>query len=160
VYVYVCVYVCVCVCNCVYVYMCVCMCMCLFMCVYVCPRLKSNKLFTLPSLYKRLDKTELLIEKDASQESKTLYFVIFIKQKKRGVSRVRNFLLTIFIQPTNYFKSWTYFTIHINTTAEEVLDQLQPPPIKLDQANQYIVSNGEPDTILRLWFFLHSKMAE
>ena len=35
-------------------------------------------------------------------------------------------------------------------TAEEVLDQLQPAPVKLDQANQYIVSNGEPDTILRL----------
>jgi len=35
-------------------------------------------------------------------------------------------------------------------TAEEVLDQLQLALVKLDQANQYKVSNGEPDTILCL----------
>jgi len=35
-------------------------------------------------------------------------------------------------------------------TAEEVLDQLQPVPVKLDQLNQRNVSNGEPDTNLCL----------
>jgi len=77
-------------------------------------RIKSCQPFTQPSLYKD---SILLFEKDASQESETLYLVIFVQQKERGVSRVRNSLLTIFIQPTNYFKSWTYFTTHISTTA-------------------------------------------
>jgi len=35
-------------------------------------------------------------------------------------------------------------------TAEEVLDQLQPAPVKLDQLNQYKVSSEKLDTILRL----------
>jgi len=35
-------------------------------------------------------------------------------------------------------------------TVEEVLDQLQPTPVKLDQLNQHNVSSGEPNTNLCL----------